>query len=638
MSGYLRAWITPPILARDEEQLVARLLHYILLLTFTANLIYTAVVILFGLSSDLLWVNVVVLVGIGVLIAMLRQHHVRETGWIFSILLLLMVAAAGFDNGVGLTDLNYGVSAVLVLVVASVVLGWWGAVIFTGLVIACSVLLYAVVPPPAGFTPNTMLMTLLLDCVIFTLVGFFTGYSVYSLNKALTRAQTSEQALTRNNSQLLAEIASRERVEHALRKTEEQGRQLQQRLRMLNGVSNDLSKIPTPENLCTKAVELAHERLGFDRAALFLVDDSKTTITAAFMTDKTGQCVVKRETQPIPPEILTRLKGETDQPTVGIFVDEDVLLEGGDGQPEVRGWKLTSALYDDKGMMGWISADNLYRQQSFNPQDSEILQLYRITLEHLYSQKWAEQALVEMAVKKERVELINELVSNLSHDLRTPLSIINNSLYLLQRLEEPERQREKAKVIEIQSRRLERLINDVLVMSKLEQQDAITMRPIQLNDLVTPIKQGFESTCETRGQTLIVRLEEALPQMLGSHDGLERIISNLLENAINYTPDGGSITLRTFKAAVHVVLEVTDTGIGISEDDLKHIFDRFFRADPARSLKSGGTGLGLAITKRLVDMHKGKIEVESTVGKGTTFRVSFVSSYTPPESELPKSL
>lgn len=627
MSGYLRAWLTPPILLRDEEQLVARLLHYILLLTFAANLIYTAVVLVFALPSGLIWFNAVVLVGIGALIYMLHRHYVREAGWIFSLLLLLLVMAAGFDNGVGLTDLNYGISAVLVLVVPSVVLGWRGSVIFTGLIMAASVLLYIVVPPPAGFTTDALLLTLLLDCVIFAIVGFFTGYSVYSLNKALTRAQTGEQALVKNNTQLLAEIAARERVEHTLRKTEEHGKQLQHRLRMLNGVSNDLSKIPTTEALCTKAVELAHERLGFDHVGLYLVDDSTANITAAFVTDKAGQCVVKRDPQPIPPELLKRLKREPDQPAVEILVDEDVQLPRDDGQGSVRGWKLVSALYDDKGMMGWMSVDNLHGQKLFDPHDSEILQLYRITLEHLYSQKWAEQALVEMAVKKERAELINELVSNLSHDLRTPLSIINNSLYLLQKLEEPERQREKAKIIEVQSRRLERLINDVLVMSKLEQQDAITMRPIQLNELITPIKQGFESTCETRKQTLTLALEASLPQMLGSHDGLERIISNLLENAINYTPDGGTVTLRTFKTATQVVLEVSDTGIGINEEDLKHIFDRFFRADPARSLKSGGTGLGLAITKRLVDMHQGKIEVESTVGKGTTFRVCFVPSY-----------
>ncbi|MCA0456468.1 MAG: hypothetical protein LCI00_21020 [Chloroflexi bacterium] len=629
MSSYLRAWLRPPVLAHDEEQLVARLLHYILLLTFTANLIYTASVVVFGLSSDLLWVNGVVLVGIGVLIGMLHQHYVRGVGWIFSILLLLMVLAAGFDNGVGLTDLNYGVSIVLVLVVASVVLGWWGAIIFTLLVIACSIVLYMVLPLPAGFTLETVRLTLLLDCVIFTIVGFFTGYSVYSLSNALSRAQVSEHGLAKNNAQLLAEIAERERVAHALRVTEEQHKQLHKRLRVLNSVSNELDKLATTDALCSKALELGHERLGFDRMSLYLVDDNVTTITTTFVTDRAGQCVVKRDQQAIPPDLLARLK-QPEQPQTGVLVDDDILLQ--EGEPQ-RGWKLTSALYDDKGLMGWICADNLYGQQPFNPQDIEILQLYRITLEHLYSQKWAEQALVEMVVKKERVELINELVSNLSHDLRTPLSIINNSLYLLQKFDDPQRQREKAKVIEDQSRRLERLINDVLMMSKLEQQDTITMRPVRLNDLITPIKEGFAGTCETKQQTLTLSLETSIPFVLGNHDGLERIVSNLLENAINYTPDKGSVTLRTYKDGVFVMLEVTDTGIGISEADLPNIFDRFYRADRARSLKSGGTGLGLAITKRLVDMHKGKIEVTSKVGEGTTFKVSFVPSFAPQPAE-----
>lgn len=628
MSLNVRQLIAPPVLSRDDEQLVARLLHYILLLTFCANLLYSAAVFVLQLPSALLWMDAVIFVGVGVMLLMLRKQYVRVTSWVFSLLLLVMVISAGLSEHAGLADLHYGVSAVLVLVVASVILGRRGAVVFSVLLILSSIVLYVLVPVPEGMTRQALLLTLILDCVIFASIGFFTGYSVSSLHQALMRAQSSEQALAKNVVQLKAEIAERERAEQALRASEEHERLLQQRLRALNAVSNELGKVATIETLCKKIVELGTERLGFDRVGLVFVNASAVSIQRSYLTDKDGQCA---ETQhhdlPIPAEFLPWLTTATPQTEAKIHLYENFPLRDVAGTEVTKGWKLISPLYNDAGVMGWICTDNLYKKQPHSAQDSEILQLYRITIEHLYSQRLAEQALVEMAVKKERVELINELVSNLSHDLRTPLSIINNSLYLLQRLEEPERQREKAKIIEMQSRRLERLINDVLVMSKLEQQEAITMRPIQLNDLITPIKQGFESTAETNKLTLHVMLAPQLPLMLGSHDGLERIVSNLLENAINYTPSEGAVTVRTYLASPYVMLEVVDTGIGISPEDLPHIFDRFYRADRARSLKSGGTGLGLAIIKRLVDMHQGRIEVESVVGKGTTFRVSFLQSY-----------
>jgi signal transduction histidine kinase len=96
---------------------------------------------------------------------------------------------------------------------------------------------------------------------------------------------------------------------------------------------------------------------------------------------------------------------------------------------------------------------------------------------------------------------------------------------------------------------------------------------------------------------------------------------NLVENAIKYTPEMGSVVVRTRLDDTMIITEITDTGIGINQDDLLHIFDRFFRANAARSVDIPGTGLGLAIVKRIVDMHSGRIEVESTPGKGSLFRV-----------------
>ena len=109
--------------------------------------------------------------------------------------------------------------------------------------------------------------------------------------------------------------------------------------------------------------------------------------------------------------------------------------------------------------------------------------------------------------------------------------------------------------------------------------------------------------------------------MLASESDLYRVMVNLVENAIKYTPETGSVAIRTRVDQMMVVTEVIDTGIGISPEDLLRIFDRFFRANEARSVDIPGTGLGLAIVKRIVEMHNGSIEVDSTPGKGSVFRV-----------------
>jgi two-component system phosphate regulon sensor histidine kinase PhoR len=98
-------------------------------------------------------------------------------------------------------------------------------------------------------------------------------------------------------------------------------------------------------------------------------------------------------------------------------------------------------------------------------------------------------------------------------------------------------------------------------------------------------------------------------------------MTNLIENAVNYTPDGGAVSVQTWSEDSKIVVEVRDTGIGIGDEDLPHIFEHFYRSDRARSTNTGGTGLGLAMVRRIVEIHRGRIEVESAAGKGSTFRV-----------------
>lgn len=237
------------------------------------------------------------------------------------------------------------------------------------------------------------------------------------------------------------------------------------------------------------------------------------------------------------------------------------------------------------------------------------------------SHKEAEAQRLQLALEKEKSRLLGELISDLSHDLKTPLSIINTGLYLLEKLTDPEKQRNKIEAIQTQVTRLDKIIEDILTSAKLDRIHELTFKSLDFNRLIQAIERDFTPKAEVKNITLIADQCSEDLIILANEISIQRALVNLVENALNYTPDGGRIVIRSHVQGKSVVIEVQDTGIGIDAADLPHIFDRFYRADQARNTRTGGTGLGLAITRKIVELHGGIIEVESERGKGTIFRM-----------------
>jgi two-component system phosphate regulon sensor histidine kinase PhoR len=198
---------------------------------------------------------------------------------------------------------------------------------------------------------------------------------------------------------------------------------------------------------------------------------------------------------------------------------------------------------------------------------------------------------------------------------------MNTSLYLLERTSDPVHQKRKLVQIKEQVQLLQRMIEDILASSRLETISKPDFQPVVLNQLVTGVWEQFRTFAEECQITLNLSLAQEPGQFLGSEPDLVRAVVNLVENALRYTPPQGSVSIHTFTERDQLAIEVRDTGIGIDQNDLAHIFDAFYRADKARSMDTGGTGLGLSIVKKIIDMHGGSIEVESEIGKGSTFRV-----------------
>jgi PAS domain S-box-containing protein len=236
--------------------------------------------------------------------------------------------------------------------------------------------------------------------------------------------------------------------------------------------------------------------------------------------------------------------------------------------------------------------------------------------------KQAEKQRLELAVERERVGLLKEFIGNMSHDLKTPLTVLNTSLYLLERLNDPQHQQTRIANMKQQVLLLQNLIEDILTMSRLDHTPDFTLEPVNLNDLLYDVEHKLHPAAEHKRLILTMEFDSHQPSVLANESELYRVMVNLIENAIKYTPASGTVTIRTLQNGSQAVVEVADTGIGIGADELPHIFDRFFRADEARSADTPGTGLGLAIVKRIVDMHNGLLNVDSTPGKGSVFRVS----------------
>ena len=220
-------------------------------------------------------------------------------------------------------------------------------------------------------------------------------------------------------------------------------------------------------------------------------------------------------------------------------------------------------------------------------------------------------------------DMRRDFVANVSHELKTPLAAIRGYAETLQdgALEEPDTARRFTDRILSQCRRLQALLDDLLTLSRLE---GVALPPEREPvDLHAVVQRSVEvlSTAAREKQVRVEVDETPVPTVPGDADALERLVLNLLDNAIKYNRPGGQVVLRLFQTGPDIFLEVCDTGIGIPPESIPRIFERFYRVDKGRAREEGGTGLGLAIVKHVAQAHGGQVDVESRAGQGTTFRV-----------------
>ncbi len=312
--------------------------------------------------------------------------------------------------------------------------------------------------------------------------------------------------------------------------------------------------------------------------------------------------------------------------------------------------RFTFTLFQYDNMFAQISLGNnifgcieIFKESSFTPEDATCFQTIAQQVALPLKSATLYQELIETNQKLERLErLKSEFISIVSHELRTPLTSIKNSLDILMSGRCGEITPASDKFLNMAMRNVQRLsgiINDLLDLSKIEAGKMdFHFAPTNINSVINYVKTALSEVAKSKGLKLITNEADNLPEILADSQRLEQVLTNLVSNAIKFTPDGKSITISSrmvnasdikvndcFKDVVknltgdYIEVCVKDEGIGIEQKNLLHTFDKFAQIENSLSRKAGGTGLGLPIAKQLLDAHKGAIWCDSELNKGSKF-------------------
>lgn len=256
--------------------------------------------------------------------------------------------------------------------------------------------------------------------------------------------------------------------------------------------------------------------------------------------------------------------------------------------------------------------------------------VYKLKIDPVYLQN-SKNAIIGSIINIENITEIVKLenmrrdfVANVSHELKTPLTSINGfveTLIINEDLPSDKRNRFLA-IIQKESDRLKRLIEDILLLSSIESKNNLVTENVLLYNVFKEVYEMISYIASSKHIKIYYNFEDEKVAIQAYGDYIKQLFLNLIDNAIKYTPEGGTVIINQFTRNNEITIEVIDNGVGIPKEDQSKIFQRFYRVDKARSRSVGGTGLGLAITKHIVNSLQGNIGVESKLGEGSKFIVT----------------
>jgi PAS domain S-box-containing protein len=575
----MRGWFAVPTVDGEYQNFAYRILHYTLLLLIGLAIIF----LLFATSVVQLIFIPAVLALLGVCYYLLHSHRFYLARVLFlSGLWLLLTITALTLNGIR----NAGVgSFAIIIIFAAILISERAVIVFTGLSILSLVIL--AVGETQGVLPLYNSPLFLPDrffqhTALFLSACILLAAASRVIRSSFLRIQSHEHLLLEQNRALEKEIEARQRTEATLRASEEKYRLLFENTSVLSAVYKPDGTIELCNRAGAQFFSTTPEAIQGRNIAEFLTShDATLFIEQLIRVSATGA-------------------GELDEGQTTLPDGREICyLQHFMPLPAVE--SPVAAL--DK------AAQDRQRQQQVLVLTTDVTQ-----------QKQNEQRTRELALANERNLFLTEFFSTISHDLKTPITVLNTHMYLLEH-NCNDAQRERLAQMKKQIGLLDKYIQDMLMISRLEFLPTLNLETLQLNPLIEEVIALLRPRLEKKNIEYHVSTPPNLPVVQADAEQMQRVVLNLVENAVNYTPANGRIRVSTQPLTDRVLVEVSDSGIGIQDHDLSRIFERFYRAHEARSAESSGTGLGLSIVKKIIDMHQGTIEVESKPGVGTAFRI-----------------
>lgn len=266
--------------------------------------------------------------------------------------------------------------------------------------------------------------------------------------------------------------------------------------------------------------------------------------------------------------------------------------------------------------LGTDSTSRQYEMRISPITATEVIAIVRDITER----KRADQQAQALRFEQERLRIISEFIRDASHEFRTPLSLINTKLYLFEKTPSPVERKQHAETILAQVDAITRLINDMVLLTSMDQQTTWKPEVIEMNIFLRDRLQQSRNRFDDKNIRLTYLPSQAAVFVVVQRDLFAQALQNLLDNALRYTPPNGWVQVSTQQEGTRAVLEIRDSGVGISAEDLPRIFDTFYRVDKARSTR--GFGLGLPIARKIIERHNGIITAESEPGRGSAFRIA----------------
>ena len=301
----------------------------------------------------------------------------------------------------------------------------------------------------------------------------------------------------------------------------------------------------------------------------------------------------------------------------GVYIDDRAKLERAfnaviqDGIPYNVEYRLNSS----EGEIHWIASKGDIQQD----ETGKLIAINGISFD-ITDHKQAEQQRLELTLERERMQVLASFITQASHEFRTPLSIISTSTYMIQKTDNPDKRKHHFHQIDQQVNNITQLIENLSTLAKLDSGQLIHLETIDFNQMLGDIYRSKEVLFQNHDIKSTLDLTKTPIFIKSNIDYLQQAFLHIWNNAVRNTPRGGQVSIRSELINNMALIEIADTGIGISDEDLPHIFTRFYRGDKAGSTR--GFGLGLPIAKAIIERFDGHIEVSSVLDQGSVFRIS----------------